>query len=54
MNLVPGITGPRVTGENHADNTFFNRDLLTDFKLRLVCAARNVSVWWWLLHPFPL
>jgi len=45
MNVVPRVTGPRVAGKNHADKTFFHRDLVTDFELRFVPAACDSSMW---------
>jgi len=49
MNIVPRVAGPRVAGKDHADQTFFKRDLGSDFELRFVPAARDRSMWC-LLH----
>jgi hypothetical protein len=48
MNIVPGITGPRVAGKNHADQTFIYRDRSSDFEPRFFKAARDRSMWCWL------
>jgi hypothetical protein len=48
MNIVPRVAGSRVAGKNHADQTFFHRDRITDFELRFVPAARDRSMWCWL------
>ena len=45
MNVVPVVTGPRIPGKNHADQTFFHPDLVTDFELRFVRAACDGSMW---------
>jgi hypothetical protein len=39
VNVVPRVTGPRVPGKDHANQTFFYRDLVTDFELGLVRTA---------------
>ena len=49
MNVVPCVTGQRVAGKNHADQTFFHRNRVTDFELRFVAAACDSSMWC-LLH----
>jgi len=54
MNVVPGVTRPRVAGKNDADKTFFKRDRFPDFELRFIGAARDGSMWWRLFHLFPL
>jgi hypothetical protein len=51
MNVVPGVTGPRIACKHYADNTFSHRDLVTDFEPRFVRMARHGSMWWRLLHP---
>jgi hypothetical protein len=52
MNVVPGVTRSQVAGKDDADDTFFNRDLVTDFELGFVRTACHRSMWGWLLHQF--
>jgi hypothetical protein len=51
MNVVPGVTGPRIACKNYADDTFFHLDLVTDFEPGFVRMAHHGSMWWRLLHP---
>ena len=50
MIVVARVTGTRVAGKNHADETFFYRDRIADFQLRFIPAARDPSMWC-VLHP---
>ena len=52
MNAVSGVTRSQVAGKDDADDTFFNRDLFTDFELGFVRTACQRSMWGWLLHQF--
>jgi len=43
VDVVPGVTRSRIAGQNHPDNTFFHRNLVTNFEPRFADGSQEVS-----------